>query len=133
MAIRAFGRQGLLVVIFVASQAFLFEAQKGELLFLYIGFFDKCWFMAVFAALFGMFSCQLKTCYIVVKLSLIEPDDLEFPAMMIVMAMAAVLAFYLGRNMIAFIGIDLTFNFEVTGKAFGIGYLIAKVMAFGAV
>ena len=133
MAFCAVVRQGSLVVILVALQALLAEPQEGFFVFLEFAVVDKISSVALTAIdpfmLTGKFVARL----IVVKILLVEADQVKIPAVVVAVAGGALFTFYFRGNVVAFPLVDPVFQGGMAAQAFVVRHLFSQHMALGAI
>lgn len=89
--------------------------------------------MAVAAGCFLVLSFQDISGQPVIKALRIEADDLELPAVVVVVATVAHLPFHRGTGVISLVLVHPIPDGGVASQAFLVGYLIPQAVAFGAV
>ena len=100
---QAIPRQGILMVVWMAREAFRSQAQIGfPFLFLRNIMGDFFLFMAIGTVYFGMFPLEFVPAQIMVELVLIEPCDIKIEPKVLAMALGAFIAFHLRRSMVTF-------------------------------
>lgn len=109
------------------------QPKVGELLAFNRLVCNELGLMAILALLLCMCPLQVIPGETMVESSCIEPEDLEGESMMIVVAYNAAFSADRGGGVVPFVLIDAGLQFGMACKAFGIGHLVAQLVAFGAV
>jgi len=133
MAGGALRTQRPLVEIVMAIRTLLSEPQESTCPFPEIPVPDEFFFMALAAINPAVGSLKRIPCQGVIKLLLVESDQLKIPAVVVVVARSTFLAFDFGRNMIAHVVIDPGCNLLMAVQALLVGNLFPQDVAFDAV
>jgi hypothetical protein len=129
----AFYTQCSLVVIGVAGEAFLFQPQVGAGPVFQFFIRDEFFLMALAAVYLSVLPLQNVPGKPVFEAILLEPDHLEFPSVMVVVAGSTFIAFHIGGDMIPPPGFDPGIDLLVAGETFFVRHLLPENVAFGAV
>jgi len=129
----AFHTQCPLVVIGVTGEAFLFQPQVGAGPVLQFFIRDEFFLMAPAAVDLSVLSLQAVPGEPVIEAILLEPDHLEFPSVMVVVAGSTFIAFHIGGGMIPPSGFDPGIDLRVAGEALLVRHLLPEYVAFSAV
>ena len=133
MTVHAIRRQCPFVKILVAAKAIRLQPHVGAFHLPYLGVADMIILVALRTCYFFMGAFQHITGQPVVETQGIEPDHIEFPAMVVTVAGDAFLAGDDLRGVIPFSAGDPGIQHCVTLQAFLIGDLLVQHVAFGTV
>lgn len=125
----AISRKGILVIVGVASQAFLTESQECVLLFLYIDVFDVAGLVARSALRCRMGSLKFIPGQSVIKLLFVKTDHIEFSSMVFAVAGKTILAGNFSTRVVAFFLFYQRLNFFMTFQALVVVNFFTEIVA----
>lgn len=121
------------MIIHVAAEAFGIESKVSELFIPDALARNEFGHVTILAGLLCMRPGKDKARYRVVELIFIESYELVIQTMMIVVTNRTAFSAGFSGSMKSLVLIDAGFHFGMTGQAFGIGNLVAELMAFRTV